>query len=234
MEPYLGGGGCVIPPKEFVQGVRRFCDKHNILLIMDEIQAGFGRTGKLFGYQHFDIVPDIICLAKGISSGVPTSAVIARESVYEKIKGGSIASTYGGNPLSCAAAITSIKILFEENLVERAEGLGRFMAERLYYMQEKYDILGEARSIGLVSGLEIVKTPESKEPSYEYAKEIVLHAIQSGLSVIGPSGLYSNVIRLMPPLMINKESLITGLNIFETALAIVNEQAKHETRMRAV
>lgn len=221
MESYLGSGGCVVPSVEFVRGVREFCDRHDILFIMDEVQAGFGRTGKMFGFEHYGIVPDLVCLAKGISSGVPTSAVVGRDSIMDQLPPGTMTSTYGGNPLSCAAAIATIDVILEERLPERSARLGKQMANRFRDLEKKYPIIGEARSIGLVSGIEIVQSSESREPAPSVARAIAMQAINLGLAVIAPTGLHGNVLRLMPPLVIDEQALDAGLDILDEAISMV-------------
>ncbi|WP_164985318.1 aspartate aminotransferase family protein [Ammoniphilus sp. CFH 90114] len=228
MESYLGSGGCVVPSVKFVQGVREFCDRHDILLIMDEVQAGFGRTGKMFGFEHYGILPDLVCLAKGISSGVPTSAVVGRDSIMDHLPPGTMTSTYGGNPLSCAAAMATIDVIVEERLPERAARLGERMAQRFQTLVEKYRIIGEARSIGLVSGIEVVKSREGREPDPETARAIAMQAIHLGLAVIAPTGLHGNVLRLMPPLVIEEEALEAGLDLLDEAISIVLNGGLHD------
>ncbi|MFM1653437.1 aspartate aminotransferase family protein [Brevibacillus sp. B_LB10_24] len=223
MESYLGSGGCVVPPARFVQGVRQLCDQHNIVFIVDEVQAGFGRTGKMFGFEHYGVVPDIVCLAKGLSAGVPTSAVVAGEGLMKALPPGSASSTYGGNPLSCAAALAVLDVIESEGLVQRAEALGQVLAKRLKELEQKYPFLGEGRSIGLVTGLEIVEDPATRVPSPALANAIVNEAIGRGLALISPTGLYGNVIRMMPPLVISEELMNQGLDILDEAMAKVSD-----------
>lgn len=227
MESYHGGGGCVVPPVRFVQGIRKLCDKYNILFIIDEVQAGFGRTGKMFGFQHYEVVPDIVCIAKGLASGVPTSAVIAKKNVMDALPAGSATTTYGGNPLSCAAALAVIDVMESEGLVQRASELGKVMRKRLDQLEKKYAFLGEARSIGMVTGLEIVEDPKTRIPSVEIAKDIVNESIKRGLALITPTGIHGNVIRMMPPLVITEEDLNKGLDILDNAMdAVLAKQNK--------
>jgi 4-aminobutyrate aminotransferase / (S)-3-amino-2-methylpropionate transaminase / 5-aminovalerate transaminase len=222
MESYLGSGGCVVPPKRFVQGIRDLCNEHNIVFIVDEVQAGFGRTGKMFGYEHYGVTPDIVCIAKGLSAGVPTSAIVANEELMNALPPGAATSTYGGNPLSCAAALAVIDVIEEEGLVQRAETLGQVLAKRLKEMEHKYPFLGDGRSIGLVTGLEIVEDPDTRIPSPPLANAIVNEAISRGLALISPTGLYGNVIRMMPPLVISEELMIKGLGILDEAMEAVS------------
>lgn len=223
MESYLGSGGCVVPPARFVQGVRQLCDQHNILFIVDEVQAGFGRTGKMFGFEHYGVTPDIVCLAKGLSAGVPTSAVVANEELMNALPHGSASSTYGGNPLSCAAALAVLDVIEKEGLVQRAAALGHVLKQRLKQLEMKYPFLGEGRSLGLVTGLEIVEDPNTRVPSPVLANKIVNEAISSGLALISPTGLYGNVIRMMPPLVISEEVMNQGLDILDEAMAKVSD-----------
>lgn len=217
-EAYQGGGGSLVPSAAFVQGLRAFCDRHQILMIFDEVQSSFGRTGKMFAFEHFGIVPDIIVLGKGIASGLPTAAVIARRSIMDGLKRGSLSSTYGANPLSCAAGLASIEVIEEEGLVANAASMGRLMMDRLNTMREHHRMVGDVRGMGLAIGMEFVKDKDSKQPDPEAAQHFIRRLLTSGLSVMAPIGRAGNVVRIAPPLTISKELTNEGLDIIERCL----------------
>jgi len=218
IEPYQGSSGVVVPPKEFIEGLRSFCDNHQMLLIYDEIQSSFCRTGKNFAFEHFSYVPDIICVGKGIANGLPTSAVIVRNDISQALGSLSWTSTFSANPISWASVYGSIEVMKEEKLAERAANLGELVFERLDQMKNRYSLIGEARGMGLSIGVEMVKDQETKEPAKEEALEIFKICTQSGLVLIPPLGYFSNVFRICPPLTIPEELLDYGLLIFEEAI----------------
>lgn len=217
-EPYQGASGGIFPPPEWIRRLRELCTSMHMLLIFDEVQSAFGRTGTMFAFEHYGIVPDIVCLAKGLASGVPASAVVARNRIMETLKPGSISSTYGGNPLVCAAGLASIEVIQEENLAQNAGRIGTLMMTRLRDIQKKYPIIGDVRGMGLALGIELVRDPQTKEPAPAETEAVIEHAIRRGLALIPPIGFYGNVIRFAPPLTITEETALTGLDIFEGAL----------------
>lgn len=221
MEPYQGANGSIIPPREFVEGVYEFSKRHGALLIFDEVQSGLGRTGYLFAFQEYGFVPDLVCIAKGLGSGVPISAILGRNDVMESLKPGSLSSTFGGNPLSCAAGLASLQVLREEGLVAKTREAGEYLRKRFLAMEERYEPVGDVRIKGLVGGIEVVRDKASKEPAPELAALLVKKAVRKGLALIAPIGPYGNVIRIAPPLMIEFELLKEGADIFEEALAEV-------------
>jgi 4-aminobutyrate aminotransferase len=216
VEPILGEGGYVIPPKHFLQGLRKICDQHGILLIADEIQCGFGRTGRFLAIEHFDITPDILIMAKGLASGMPLSCIVARNELMDNAGPGSHGGTYGGNIVSCAAAAAGIEVLKEENLLQNATTLGEKLLERLKGFQDDYPGIGDVRGLGLMAGVEFVK-PEGKMPDQEKARDVKMACIENGMLIL-TCGTSDNVVRWIPPLIINEEHLEEGLQIFETAL----------------
>ena len=216
VEPILGEGGYIIPPRRFLQGLRKICDEHGILLIADEIQSGFGRTGRYFAFQHFDIIPDILIMAKGLASGMPLSCIASRREIMDKAMPGSHGGTYGGNAVACAAAAASIKIYQEEKLLENAAQLGEKLLDRLKEFKFKYPSIGDVRGLGLMAGVEFVK-PGGKTPDKEKAMAVRNACVKSGLLIL-TCGTYDNIIRWIPPLIINEEQLEEGLRIFEHAL----------------
>ncbi|MBN1223358.1 MAG: aminotransferase class III-fold pyridoxal phosphate-dependent enzyme [Candidatus Aminicenantes bacterium] len=216
VEPILGEGGYIIPPKRFLQGLRKMCDEHGILLILDEIQSGFGRTGRYFAFEHFDIMPDILIMAKGLASGMPLSCIAASQEVMSSAIPGSHGGTYGGNAVACAAAAASIKVYKEENLLENATKLGKKLLDRLQEFKTKYPMIGDVRGLGLMAGVEFVK-PDGRTPDKEKAGAVKKACVEGGMLML-TCGTYDNIIRWIPPLIINEGHLEEGLNIFEQAL----------------
>ncbi|MEM3641880.1 MAG: aminotransferase class III-fold pyridoxal phosphate-dependent enzyme, partial [Candidatus Bathyarchaeia archaeon] len=214
-EPIQGEGGFIVPPKEFFQGLRKICDQNRILLIDDEVQSGMGRTGKMFAIEHFDTAPDIITMAKSLGGGLPLAAVISKADVVDSVHAGGLGGTFGGNPLSCVAALKSLEIV--PRLLGNVQKLGAVLMNRLREMYEKYEIIGDVRGIGLMTGVELVKNRKTKEPAKEERDKVMSECHRNGLIVIGAGG-YHNVIRFLPPLNISEELLNKGLDIFEKAI----------------
>lgn len=201
-EPIMGVAGAIIPQKEYLPLIREICDKHGILLIFDEIFAGFGRTGKMFASEHFGVVPDIMTMAKGIGGGLPLGGVITTPKVGGVIEAGDHYTTYGwNNVVSLATGLKGIEIIQRENLVENAAQVGRYFLEELQNIQEEIAFFGDVRGLGLFIGVEIVKDRKSKEPDAERAKKIKLGMRKRGF-LIGVTGNYSCVLRITPPLTI--------------------------------
>jgi len=228
VEPVQGYGGIIVPPDEFVAGLRRICNEHGIVLILDEIITGFGRTGKLFGYQHSNAEPDLLVLAKGMASGFPVSAVLATEEIMRSPKImptateflPRVTSTFMGYPVGCAAALASIDVITRERLAERAAELGLQLKKRLQEMEEEHKIIGETRSKGLMAGIELVKDKKSKKPASKETVEAVQEAYKRGV-LVNPGGTFENVIRMAPPLVITKEQLDCGLDILDEIIGAV-------------
>ncbi len=220
-ETYQGGAGSIIPPLKWYKKLEAWCKEKDILLIIDEVQASFGRTGKMFCFEHYGITPNLLCLGKGISSTVPLSALVGESRIMDVLSPGTMSSTHGGNALCSRMALKNIEIIEEENLVENAAKLGDYMMTRFKKMEKEIECLGEARGMGLAIGLEIVKSKRTKEPDPERAKEIVQRCYERGLLLIAPIGLYGNVLRISPPLVITEEEAKLGLDILEEVLTIV-------------
>ncbi len=216
-EPYQGGAGSLIPPPGYFEGLDRWAKSRGLYFILDEVQSSFGRTGKMFAFEHYDIKPDLVTLGKGLGSGVPCSAVLGTSQIMDILPPGSMGSTNGGNPLSSRAALTAIQIIEEENLVENAARMGELFKERFAAIQQKHEQLGDVRGMGLVWGLEIVTDAKSKTPDPDLTRRIIYNAFLRGLCMIAPIGLYKNVIRVAPPLVITKEEAYESLDIFESA-----------------
>ncbi|WLR51318.1 4-aminobutyrate--2-oxoglutarate transaminase [Bacillus tianshenii] len=217
MEPIQGEGGFIIPSKNFVQKVRAICEEHGILFISDEVQTGFGRTGKMFASEHFDIEPDLITMSKSIAAGMPISAVTGKAEIMEAPNPGEIGGTYGGSPLGCVAALEVIKLLEEDGLIERANEVGAIITNRFKEMQTKYDVIGEVRGLGAMCAMEIVKDQDSKEPNKELTGKIIAECNRRGVIILG-AGLYGNVIRVLSPFVITDDQLNEALDVIEDVI----------------
>ncbi len=214
IEPVQGEGGYIVPPKEFLLEIKKICDKHKILFIDDEIQAGFGRTGKLFGIEHFGVVPDIISLAKGMGSGIPIGACVFNAKYDFPVKGAH-SNTYGGNLIACVSALATIDVIINEKLLHNAVKLGEYMRKRLYELQEKYDVIGDIRGLGLMNATELVEDRKTKKPAIPLRDKIIEQSYKKGLILL-PCG--KSTIRYIPPLIIKKDELDVGLEILENVL----------------
>ncbi len=216
IEPVVGEGGYLVPPPGFLKGLRRICDEHGILLIADEIQCGFGRTGRWFAFEHFDVVPDIVTIAKGLASGLPLSGVVARRELMEKWIPGSHGGTYGGNAVACAAAVATIRVIREEGLLENAQRMGALLTEQLRALQAEFPVIGDVRGLGLMVATEF--TGAEGAPATAVAKGVVKAALKHRLLLL-TCGTYDNVVRWIPPLIVNQEQIETAVTAFREALA---------------
>jgi 4-aminobutyrate aminotransferase len=219
IEPVLGEGGYVVPPAGFLEGLREICDEHGILLIADEVQSGFGRTGRWFGYEHFDVTPDIMVIAKGVASGLPLAGLVARMDLMEHWTPGSGGGTYGGNAVACAAAVATIQVMREEGLIENAEARGEQLMTGLRRLQERYPGIGEVRGLGLMVGVEF--TDRQGKPDKKTAKAVQQACLDEHLLLL-TCGTWDNTIRFIPPLVATSEQIGDGLARFARALAKVN------------
>jgi len=213
-EPIQGEGGFVTPPPEYFPKLQKICAKYEIPLIIDEIQTGAGRTGKLFAIEHWGVEPDIITMAKSFAGGMPLSAVTGKASLMEAPHVGGLGGTYGGNPISCKAALAVLDILIEDKLIETAQGLGETLLERFTTLQKTHEIIGDVRGKGPMLGMELVKDRVTKKPAVDEAKKLVQLCYEKGLIILS-CGTYGNVIRTLMPLVITKEELDKGLSILE-------------------
>jgi len=220
LEPIQGEGGYIIPPKGFFPALRKLCDKHGILLIADEVQSGMGRTGKWWAIENFDVEPDIITTAKGIASGIPLGAMIARKSVVTWPKGAH-GNTYGGNPIACSAALATIKLI-EDEYMENAAEVGEYTKDALTEIMARHKSMGEVRGIGLMIGIEFIKDQKSKYPAEELRDRIVDLAFERGLLTLGCG---KSVIRISPPLSISKGEINEGLQILEEAITFAEKES---------
>ncbi len=218
IEPYLGAGGSLFPPPGWLAMVSEWCKKRDIVFILDEVQSSFGRTGTLFAFEQEGFIPDLLCVGKGLGSGIPISAVLGPAGIMDQLDAGSFSTTSGGNPLACRAALNSIDIVLKENLAGRAVQLGKMMADRLKGLASRYAIVDEARGRGLVWGLEVVTDSETHQPAPEIAKGIIYSAFYKGVLIIAPIGPYGNVIRLAPPLVISEHLLLRAMDLIEAAV----------------
>jgi 4-aminobutyrate aminotransferase len=214
-EPIQGDGGVIVPPSDFPRGLRELADKYNIVLVADEVQTGMGRTGKWWGVEHYNTVPDIIVSGKALGGGMPISAVIGKSDIIDSPP--IIGFLHSGHAICASAALATISVIEEEKLVERARVLGDYVLKRLRELQEKYDIIGDVRGCGLMIGIDIVKNRETKEPDRATALKICWRAWEKGL-IIMTFGKHGNVIRIAPPLNIPKIDLEKGLDIIEASI----------------
>lgn len=214
LEVVQGEGGYVPAPKNFVKELRRICDEHGIVLIVDEVQSGMGRTGKMFAVDHYGVEPDIICMAKGIGSGLPIGATTARADIMDWGKGAH-ASTFGGNPVCIASALKTIELL-ERELVQNSADMGAYLKSGLEKLMEKYECIGDVRGLGLMLGVEFVKSKSTMEADADLRDRIEMACYNAGLIILGCG---ANTIRWSPPLVISKENIDVALEIFDKAIA---------------
>ena len=217
LEPYQGGAGFIFPPEGWLRRVQEWCRERGVLFIVDEVQASFGRTGKLFAIEHEGLQPNLLCLGKGIGSGIPTAALMAEGRIMSTFAPGEMSSTTGGNPVSCAAAHAVLDIMEEEQLVASSAKVGAMMLARFKELQGQFEVLGDARGKGLVIGLEFVKDKASKEPAPELTVEIIKRMCERGV-VCGRVGIYGNVLRVAPPLVITEEQANESVDVLEGVL----------------
>jgi len=216
IESVLGEGGYIVPPKSFMKGLREICDKHGIMLIFDEVQSGFGRTGKWFALEHFDVIPDIITAAKGIASGMPLSAVFSRTDIMKKLDVGSIGGTYGGNAVACAAGVATIRAMRDEKMLENASERGIQLMTGLHKLQEEYPQIGDVRGKGLMIGTEFI-VDGSQAKAKPLVKEVIHKAEEKDLLLLS-CGTYDNTLRWIPPLNVTSQQINDGLKIFGDSL----------------
>lgn len=219
IEPIQGEGGFVVPPKGFLPGLVNFSKENGIVFIADEVQTGFGRTGKMFASEDENIEPDLITTAKGIAAGLPLSGVTGRAEIMDSIHLSGLGGTYGGNPIACAAALGAIEVIEQDKLVDRANKIGQIMHDSLTAMMKKYSIIGEVRGRGAMQAIELVK-PGTTEPNPEALTAIIKYCTSKGVLILS-AGTYANVVRLLPPLVIEEDLLHDGLSVLDEALASI-------------
>ena len=218
VEPVMGEGGIIVLPPGYLARVKEILDRHGILLIADEVQSGFGRTGRFFAIEHHGVEPDIMTMAKGIASGFPLGAFIARNEIADSFRPGEHMSTFGGNPVSCAAALATIDVIVEEGLVERSARLGTSVLARLQGLAQEQEVIGDVRGAGLMIGLELVRDREHKEADPAAAALVRRLCRERGV-LVGVGGPGGNVVRIQPPLTIGEPELDRALGVLEGAVA---------------
>jgi 4-aminobutyrate aminotransferase / (S)-3-amino-2-methylpropionate transaminase / 5-aminovalerate transaminase len=218
IEPVQGEGGFVVAPPEFLEGVRRICDDNGIVLVVDEVQTGFGRTGKMWGIEHYDVEPDLMCIAKSIAGGLPLSAVIGRAEIMDAPGDSAIGGTYVGNPVAQAAALAVLDVFADEGLIAAANQIGETIRSRMLSWQQRWDAVGDVRGLGSMLAIELVHGRSTKDPAPEVASAVVEAAAERGLLLL-KSGIYSNCIRVLVPLVISDGELDEALGVWEDALA---------------
>ncbi|PFG03719.1 aspartate aminotransferase family protein [Bacillus sp. es.034] len=216
LEPVLGEGGYIVPPKAWLKKVREICDRHDILLIFDEVQTGFGRTGNWFAAQTFDVTPDIMAIAKGIASGLPLSATVASNKLMKQWPLGSHGTTFGGNPIACSVGLATLEVMKEERLLDNTKTMGAYAVSRLEKLKEKHPVIGSIRAVGLMIGIEIVH-PKTGKPNQEGLMDILDRALEKGV-LFYLCGNHSEVIRMIPPLTVTKEQIDAGLHMLDEAV----------------
>ncbi len=232
VEPVQGEGGFVVPPPEFLPMVREICRRHGVLLILDEIQTGFYRTGRLFACEHTGVQPDIICVAKSLAAGLPLSGVVGRAEVLDAAEPGNIGGTYVGNPVACAAALAVLDLVERRDgarrapaggdsppdLAARAEAVGRYLVDRFRAMQERYAIIGDVRALGAMVGVELVRDREAKEPATQETEFVLQEALRRGV-IVPRCGIHGNVLRFLNPLTIADAELAEAVDVLEEVMA---------------
>ncbi len=221
VEPVQGEGGYIVPPAGFLKALRQICDQHGILLILDEVQCGFGRTGQMFAAQTFDVVPDILSVAKGIASGFPLGATIASRELMRQWKAGSHGTTFGGNPLACAAGLATLQVMREDNLLENCRKQGKRFLEGLQSLQKKYPVIGDVRGVGCMLAIELIVPGSDKKPNPQAVTQTINLCLENGLLPY-MAGTYGQVVRFIPPLIVTSAQIDEALAILDKALAEVS------------
>ena len=219
-EPQQGEGGFLPAPAEFVTGLRQICDEHGIVLVADEVQTGFGRTGRMFAMEHFDVEPDLLIVAKSIAGGLPLSGVLGRAAIMDDPHSGAIGGTFIGNPVALAAACAVLDVFAEEQLVARAQLLGDAIRARMLDWQARWPQIGDVRGLGAMLAIELVSDPATKEPAPELVEAVIDEALQRGLLLL-KAGVHGNCIRVLCPLTTSDAELDDGLRAWEEALGSV-------------
>ncbi len=220
IEPVQGEGGFIAAPPRFLRRIRELCDEHGIVMVADEVQCGFGRTGKLFAVEHYGIVPDLTCMAKSLAAGMPLAAVTGRAEIMDGPHPGGLGGTYSGNPLACVAAVEAIKMISDPAFLTRAEQVGQRIREHLLALQAEVPLIGDVRGLGAMILAELVTDRSQKTPAVQETLDVTLEALQRGVICIR-AGLYSNCIRFLPPLNIPDAQLDEGMAVVGEALRVV-------------
>jgi len=217
IEPVQGEGGFVVAPQDFMEGVRRICDENGIVLVVDEVQTGFGRTGRMWGIDHYGVAPDLMTAAKSIAAGLPLSAVIGKAEIMDAPPDSAIGGTYVGNPVALAAGLAVLEVISEEGLVERAAAIGDTIRSRMLSWQERWSQIGDVRGLGMMLAVEFVQDAQTKEPAADLATAVAEEAAGNGLLLL-KAGLYSNCIRVLAPLVLTDAEVDEALAAWEAAL----------------
>ncbi|HYL60430.1 MAG TPA: 4-aminobutyrate--2-oxoglutarate transaminase, partial [Candidatus Acidoferrales bacterium] len=220
IEPVQGEGGFNVAPFEFLRELRALCDRHGIVFIADEIQTGFGRTGRMFAVEHAGVEPDLITIAKSLGGGFPLSGVVGKASIMDAVAPGGLGGTFAGSPVSCAAALAVLDIFRDEDVLARAEKQGAMVRARLDAMRETFDCVGDVRGLGAMLAIELVKDRATREAAPDLAKQLALRAAERGLIIL-TCGIYGNVVRILVPLIAPLEFVDEGLSLLEQALGDV-------------
>jgi 4-aminobutyrate aminotransferase/(S)-3-amino-2-methylpropionate transaminase len=223
VEPIMGEGGFITPPQEYFFKLNRICQDNGIVFVADEIQTGMGRTGKMFAMEYWGVEPDLVTVAKSLAAGMPLSAVVGKKEMLDAPHVGGLGGTYGGNPVACRAGLAVMEIFEEENLLQKAEVLGKKLKERFDAWQQEFELIGEVRGLGPMLALELVRDRETKEPAADQAKALVKFCYAKGLILLS-CGSFGNVIRTLMPLVITDEQLERGFAIMEEGLAEISTQ----------
>jgi len=223
IEPIQGEGGFIVPVEDYFQKIREICNKYNIVLIIDEIQSGFARSGKMFAIEHWGIDPDLITLGKSIAAGIPLAAVVGKKEIMDAPQFAAMGTTFGGNALGCVAAEEVINLIEKENLIEKSNKIGNIIFQEFLNMQKKYKIIGDVRGKGAMVAFELVKDRITKEPATSETVEILKHCRENGL-LLFKAGEFGNVVRILVPLVITDEELAEGLGILENAVKKVDSK----------
>jgi 4-aminobutyrate aminotransferase len=217
LEPVQGEGGFTVMPPEFIQGLKTICEKHGIVYVSDEVQSGMGRTGKLWAIEHSDVVPDLMTVGKSLAAGMPLAGVVGRAEIIDSVHPGGLGSTYGGNPVACAAGVESIRAIATDEFLAHATEFGERVMERLHAMAERHPVIGEVRGIGPMAAIELVTDRDSREPAAEVTAATVAGALERGLLLL-KTGIYDNVLRILVPITATDEDLTIGLDRLEESL----------------
>jgi 4-aminobutyrate aminotransferase/(S)-3-amino-2-methylpropionate transaminase len=222
VEPVMGEGGFIAPPPEYFPKLKKICEENGVLFVADEIQSGMGRTGKMFAMEHWNVVPDMITVAKSLAAGMPLSAVIGKSDVMDSVHPFGLGGTYSGNPVCCRAALAVMEIFEEENMLQKAEVLGEKLLKQFNGWKERFELIGDVRGLGAMLALELVKDRKTKAPATDKAKSLVQFSYERGLILLA-CGSFGNVIRVLAPFVITDEQLERGFAIMEEGLAAISK-----------
>jgi 4-aminobutyrate aminotransferase/(S)-3-amino-2-methylpropionate transaminase len=228
VETVQGEGGFIPAPARFLQRIRELCTQHGIVMVSDEVQCGFGRTGKLFAVEHYGVVPDLIVTAKSLAAGMPLAAVTGRADIMDGPHPGGLGGTYSGNPLACVAAIEAIKTIREPSFLERAQQVGEHLRKYLLEMQAEMPLIGDVRGLGPMILMELVRDPVSKTPAMDETAQVTVETLQRGVITIR-AGLYSNCVRFLPPLNISDAQIDEAMGVVAESVGVVESQRRAVT-----